>query len=114
MKQGIQLYGLLWVFTFCVIILVSFSGLSVIYRQCSELSALVVEVIEVHTGLNEESEEEIEDIKNEYDLFTIQIDSADEGSYQYYHVSISKTFKLPLLNLSYPITSTRRTRRIYD
>lgn len=113
MKSGIEMFGLLWVFAFIVMVIPSLLGFAIDYKQTNEASSLVVEIIEVNDGINDESRKLIEDTLSEYEMLEVDITKKNVGNNKYvYAVKMIKEFNLALLDLKYDIVSQKISKGV--
>ncbi len=115
MKSGIEMFGLLWVFAFIVLVIPSMLGLVIDYKKANEASSLIVEIIEVHNGLNDSSEILVEDLLDKYPDLEVEILRQAIGKGKYvYTINTSINFTLDLLNLSIPINVDKLTKGVKE
>ena len=112
MKTGIEYYGLLWLFAFTIICVPQLMGLAITYKQVNEMSSLIVEVIEVHDGLNENAKNDIKEINNTYRNMKIEIDQDHINDKNIYYIDTSKEFSIALLNLSFDVKANKITKGV--
>ena len=72
MGKGVEIFGGLFVFTFCVLLIPQMLAFAVGYKTINELTSSLVEIIEVHDGLTEPARQEIETWKQRAPEVTVE------------------------------------------
>ena len=112
MKTGVEIYGLLFAFAFSVITITQLVGITFSYKSANETSSLIVEIIEVHDGLNTNAIKEINEIKNNNPDLEIDIDHSIINNNYIYTINTAKEYKIPLLKLSFEVKAKKISKRI--
>ena len=112
MKEGIHFYGILWLFAFVIIVISQLIGFASTYKYTNETSSLIVEIIEVYDGMNQECLNDIDKIKQEYPDLDIEISDQVINHKYIYTIVCTKEFNIYLLNLSFDICSKKISKGV--
>ncbi|MFV0479253.1 MAG: hypothetical protein ACK5LZ_01595 [Anaerorhabdus sp.] len=113
MKGVIQIYGMLIIFSFAVILLPQIIHYAILYNQGNMAVLRVVELIEVYGGFNSMVEDSVNQLEDKYKRLKLSVDvqSIDRG-FIYYQVDGNRIWEIKLLQLEIEINNKKRTKRM--
>jgi len=113
MKLAVQYYALLFVFTIGILIIPTLLNFSICFNNLNQTSTHVVEIIEVNEGVNDNANNIINEIRSNNPETLIDIEKIKvTNNYNIYKVLTSRKLNLGILNLSYDLTSSKKSRRV--
>lgn len=113
MGKGVEIFGGLFVFTFCVLLIPQMLSFAISYKVMNECTSRIVEVIEVHEGLTEESQLEISQFMQQYPQIQMEIKKSETSeTWHSYDVSGKTGIEISLIGLKVPLTCSKSTKRV--
>lgn len=114
MGKGIEMFGGLFVFAFSVLLIPQLLSYAVGYKAINEMTSTIVEIIEVHEGMNEEAEQEIAAWTERYPEITVDVQRTEQKDAYCYQVAGKIQIEMQLIGLKNELTASKTTRRVLN
>ena len=112
MGKGIEIFGGLFVFTFCILLIPQMLSFAVSYKTINELTSTIVEIIEVHEGMTEPAKIQIEQCKSRIPEVTVTIEKQPAEHSYTYKVTGKVGLTVDLIGLKTDVTASKTTKRV--
>ena len=112
MGKGVEIFGGLFVFTFCVLLIPQMLAFAVCYKTINELTSSMVEIIEVHEGLTEPAKQEIEVWKQRVPEVTVETERQPQNERCTYKVTGKLQIEIALIGLKTELKASKTTKRV--
>ncbi|MEF9967566.1 MAG: hypothetical protein RR766_03555 [Longicatena sp.] len=114
MKASVQMYGIIVTFAVFIFLFPQLMGIAVLYRQCNSLASYLIEIIEVHEGINADNgaSKMISDTLEKYPSVVCKTEKAVMDDFFVYNVQCSKEVKISIVNIPVEIRASKKTRRV--
>lgn len=112
MGKGVEIFGGLFVFTFCVLLIPQMLSFAIGYKTVNELTSTMVEVIEVHEGLTEQARQQIEQLKTRYPEVTVETQRTTLDQRAVYQVTGRLHVRIDLIGLDTELKASKTTKRV--
>ena len=112
MGKGVEIFGGLFVFTFCVLLIPQMLAFAVGYKTINELTSSLVEIIEVHDGLTEPARQEIETWKQRAPEVTVETERQLQDQRCTYQVTGKLQIEVALIGLKTELKASKTTKRV--
>ncbi len=112
MGKGVEIFGGLFVFTFCVLLIPQMLSFAIGYKAVNELTSTMVEVIEVHEGLTEQARQQIEQLKTRYPEVTVETQRTTLDQRVVYQVTGRLHVRIDLIGLDTELKASKTTKRV--
>ena len=112
MGKGVEIFGGLFVFTFCVLLIPQMLAFAVGYKTINELTSSLVEIIEVHDGLTEPAKQEMEVWKQKIPEVMIETERLMQLDRCSYKVTGKLQIEIALKGLKTELKASKTTKRV--
>ena len=110
--KGIEIFGGLFVFTFCILLIPQMLSFAVSYKTINEMTSTIVEIIEVHEGMTEPARLQIEQCKNQIPEVSVTIEKQTADPGYTYKVTGMTGLSVDLIGLKTDVKTSKTTKRV--
>ena len=112
MGKGIEIFGGLFVFTFCILLIPQMLSFAVSYKTINEMTSTIVEIIEVHEGMTEPARQQIQQCQNQVPEVQITISKQPADPCYTYKVTGKIGLSVDLIGLKTDVSTSKTTKRV--